>query len=228
MHFPLLSFPSPPPACDYKGSQRKEPKLPLQQARGAHLPDWLLSQLRCISAVSSVLWTSRPVRFLPWVSRCISYAYIHPSVGRCVCIYRVTLLPALILTKKRTGSPLPTALCRKSLRLNDDAGLLLKLILYTAFLWQFDDRSTSNDPGIQFKAALNGHWHWAAHLGFGSRAKLSCYGSETIHVDPLLLTYGQHSAVAHQLLALESFPPKERCLSVLWAFEKCLSADSCR
>lgn len=80
--------------------------------------------------------------------------YIHMCV--CVCIYRLILLLALILIMKPIGSPLSTVLCGKSLN-NDDIGLLLKLILYMAFLWRFDDRTTCNDLGIQFKAAVNGN-----------------------------------------------------------------------
>lgn len=76
----------------------------------------------------------------------------------CVCIYRLILLLALILIMKPIGSPLSTVLCGKSLRLNnDDIGLMLKLILYMAFLQRFDDRTTCNDPGVQFKAAVNGN-----------------------------------------------------------------------
>lgn len=70
---------------------------------------------------------------------------------------------------------LPTVLCRKSLRLNNyNRWLLLSLILYTIFLWQFNDRTTNNDPRVQFKEALNENWHWAVDLGYGSKAKMFC------------------------------------------------------
>lgn len=84
------------------------------------------------------------------------YICVYTQGG--VCVSRLTLLLALILIMKKIGSPLSTVLCGKSLRLNnDDTGLLLKLILYMTFLWRFDDRTTCNDPGVQFKAALNGN-----------------------------------------------------------------------
>ena len=161
--------------------------MPLESIR----QEGLVSQTDyCASWDAHVQWVLFPEFLDLWdfclslINKCV-YTYV------CLCVYRLTLLLAMILITKQIGSPLSTVLCGKSLRLNnDDKGLLLKLILYTAFLWWFDGRTTCDDLGGQFKAALNRNWRWAAHLGFGSRTILSYYGSEIIQMDPLLLPQG--------------------------------------
>lgn len=128
------------------------------QARVADLPECPLCQLRCITTMGFIFWISSPMKFLPWG---VAGTYTNTLTG--------------LDFNHGANWQLPPVLCRKSLRLNNyNRWLLLNLILYMICLWQFNDRTTTNDPRVQLKEALNENWHWAVDLGYGSKAKMFC------------------------------------------------------